>query len=105
LALCERHTESLPPLGVGDRHPLRGDRDREVLRRVREPKPRKQVEAEFEAAPFLAEEILDRHTAVLERHLARDRGCPEGPDRARGEARCSLLDDKAADAAPACFRV
>src|SRR5439155_4299918 len=82
-----------------------GDRDRKVLRRVRETKPREEVEAKLEAAPLLAEEVLGRHAAVLERHFTRDRRRPERSDRARGEARRSLLDDEAADAATADLRV
>ena len=93
----ERRAEGRALLGVRDRHPVRGHRDAEVARRVREAMLHEEVEGEVEPLPFLrrAGSRPASRSPRSATSLGIGRG-PDRPDRARGEARRALLEDEAA---------
>src|SRR5262245_21273587 len=105
LALGERSAEGRALLGVRDRHAVRGHRDAQVARRVREPVLHEQVEREIEPLALGADEVLGGNLAVLEGDVVRDRRGPDDLDRLRGEARRAPLKYEARDPATALLLV
>src|SRR5262245_41252448 len=100
LALTQRDTEGRALLGVSDGHAMRGNGHTEIARGVRETLLDEQVEGEIEPLTFMADQVLGRNLAILERHVVRNR---RGADRAnvpRGEPGRALVDDEAGDAGP-----
>src|SRR5581483_8880905 len=88
-------------LGMLDRHLQCGDADADVAGRVRKAQAREQVEAEREPAALGAEPLRERHAAILELDLARQRRRTQDLERARREPGRVLFDNERGDAGAA----
>src|SRR5271155_4756565 len=84
LAARKQFPERAAALRVFNRHPERRDSHSDVTRRVWKPQPCQKIERKIEPLPFLAEPLLDRHDAILERDFVWD---GRGPNRADGACR------------------
>src|SRR5208282_471294 len=105
LAAREQFPEGAAPLRVFDRHPERRDSHPDVARRVRKPQPRQKIERKIEPLPFLAQPLLDRHDAILERDFVRNGRSPNRANWPRRKSGLAFLDDKTGDALPPGLRV